>query len=104
MIRRLFFILSLVAMFGLGQQGVALHAISHLADGQNESQQRDKSLPHSQSCEKCGVYAELGSAVTSGYTLPVLPDQPHEILIERDINRASRQTFQYAARAPPILD
>lgn len=103
MIHRLLLILSLVAMFGLGQQGVAAHAISHLADGQNESQQHDKQLPHSQSCEKCVVYAELGSAVASGYALPVLLDQLHETLIDRDYNRASRHTFQYAARAPPAL-
>lgn len=46
------------------QQGAALHALSHLAEGapaQSQSQQ-EKHLPHSPACDKCVAYAGMGSA------------------------------------------
>lgn len=102
MIRRFLFILSLVAVFGLGQQGAAAHAISHMADGQGESQQH-KQLPHSQNCEKCVVYAQLGSAIDTEHTLLLLAVQHQQTPQKHGVHRASRHTAQYAARAPPVL-
>jgi hypothetical protein len=102
MLRRLILIVSLITAFGLGQQGAAVHAISHLADAQGESQQH-KHAPLSHACEKCVVYAQLGSAVGVEYALLVLADQQQQITIEYGVHRASHHSSQYAARAPPQL-
>ncbi len=41
------------------QQGSTAHAFSHLFAEQGQ----DKQTPHSQTCEKCASYAQLGSAL-----------------------------------------
>ena len=99
MLRRLILILSLITAFGLGQQGVAVHAISHLADEQSE---QHKNAP-AQACEKCTVYAQLGSAAGVEYTLFLLDSEQQQSAFEHVIHRASQHTSQYAARAPPQL-
>jgi hypothetical protein len=61
--RRLFFFALLAALLFFGQQGAAVHAISHLAENLPGQTQQDKNLPHSPACDKCVVYAGVGSAV-----------------------------------------
>lgn len=102
MLRRLLLVFSLISVFGLGQQGAAVHAISHWADEQNQSQQNKKDH-HLSFCDKCVVYAALDSAADSS---PIAFDpqaalQTHFIAANK--HRASRHLHHYAARAPPNL-
>lgn len=100
MLRRFLLILSLALLFGLGQQGAAVHAISHFADAQSESQQ-DKKAPHLSFCDKCMVYASLGNAVGSHHQVFAAPAEHCAQFIESGIRRCSDPTLHYAARAPP---
>lgn len=102
MLRRLLLILSLVFLFGLGQQGAAVHAISHFADERGESQQ-DKKAPHLSFCDKCMVYASLGNAVGSHHQVFAVSASHPAPFIESGIRRCSELTLHYAARAPPRL-
>lgn len=101
MLRRLLLTLTLALLFGLGQQGAATHAISHLADWQQD-QQQDKS-GHAPVCDKCVVYAELASALAgSVFTPPPIP-QVHTVHVPLWVHADSTLHFPYAARAPPVL-
>lgn len=100
MLRRMFLIATLALLFGLGQQGAAVHAISHLADWQ--ARQHDQTLPDAdQSCEQCVAYAKLSAALGSPGLQPASPclalfSQPparHSV--------AGTTATGYAARAPP---
>jgi hypothetical protein len=101
MLRRLFMILTLSLLFALGQQGAAMHAVSHLADVQ-EQQKSDKSHTNA-ACDQCLTYAKLSSALgSSGFApLPVALSTP-------DYDRSGRSAessplHAYGARAPPYL-
>ena len=98
MLRRLFLTLTLALLFGLGQQGAAVHAISHLT----EQQQRDKS-DISPVCDKCVAYAQLGSALGSKtFSLPRLT-AAHTPYAEQPVHVAAALHSSYQARAPPVL-
>ncbi len=102
MLRRLFLTLTLALLFGLGQQGALVHAVGHLADLQQHDRQQDKSH-HNSVCDKCVVYAELGSAVGSAsFDLPTASSSPVSILT---CTLRSRSILHqpYTARAPPLL-
>jgi hypothetical protein len=101
MFNRLILILSLVFLFGFGQQAAVVHAVSHLADVQESSPH--KQLPHSQSCEKCVVYAQLGSTIDVEHVLLLLNGEHQKMFLERGVHRALQHNSQYAARAPPAL-
>jgi hypothetical protein len=60
-------LLHLAIAFALlfAQQGAALHALSHLADGATTHSEQEKHLPHAPVCDKCVAYAAMGSAATS---------------------------------------
>lgn len=101
MLRRLLLTLTLALLFGLGQQGAAVHAISHLAESQ-QKQPQDKSS-HAPLCDKCVVYAELASAV-AGSIFALLPaTQAYTASIGQSLRAESAPHFPYAARAPPVL-
>lgn len=100
MLRRLFLTISLALLFGLGQQGVAVHAISHLADEQRESQHDQKSH-HLSFCDKCVVYAELAGAVGAGSPFLPAADVRHVLVDHRRYAAASFALHPYSARAPP---
>ena len=102
MLGRLFLVLSLVFLFGFGQQGAAVHAISHLNDEQGESQQ-NKQSHHGTFCDKCAVFAALNSVVGTNQISFGLPAGVQALFIESGIHRLSAHTHHYAARAPPIL-
>lgn len=97
--RRLFFIVSIALLFSLGQQGVAVHAISHLAE-QHET--HNKGEPQHQVCDKCVVYAGLAAAVTSG-ALWILPAGVLQSLASKLWTAVPRSpSLYYSARAPPL--
>lgn len=102
MFRRLFLVLSLAFLFGLGQQGAAVHAISHFADEQSQSRQ-DNKAHHAAFCDKCVTYASLGSAVGSNSVAfaPQTNHQSHNI--ECGTLRFVDHAHHYAARGPPSL-
>ena len=102
MLRRLFLILTLALLFGLGQQGAAVHAISHLADAQGESQP-DKKAPHLSFCDKCVVYASLGHALGTQHLVFAAPADHFAPFGESGMRRGADPVHHYAARAPPSL-
>lgn len=102
MIRRIFLVLSLALLFGFGQQGAAVHAVSHLADWQLKQQQPDKGQ-HETPCDKCVVYAELGSAVgTQAVALPSL-ENSYQQHAQYQLRAGHASGHSYSARAPPFL-
>ena len=103
MMRRLLLIVSLAMLFGLGQQGAAVHAISHLADQRQESQQHNKKSHQLSFCDQCAAYANLGSAIDAevadfaclaGHSILSIAGAPL---------RLSGHNRHYSARAPPAL-
>lgn len=100
MLRQLLLILSFAFLFGLGQQGAATHAISHLADWQ---EQQPDQAPHNPHCEECVAYAGLASALTSqAFVLAVVAPsfEPYAALTP---STPGTTPLHYSARAPPVL-
>lgn len=101
MLRRMLLIFTLAFLFGLGQQGAAMHAISHHADGQE--QQQDKKTHSTAACEQCVVYANLASAVPSStFVLPPVMGG-HVIIATHPVATDSFYLLAYSARAPPVF-
>jgi len=97
---RLFQPLFLAFALLFAQQGGAAHALRHALEDLTQ-QQEDKQVPHSDTCEKCATYAQLGSALNVGaydFTPPVLF---HEMVQQRTIAFRSVPVLAAAARAPP---
>jgi hypothetical protein len=85
------------------QQGAAVHALSHLAEHLPSHSQQDKQLPHSPACDKCVVYAGIGSAITSS-SLNIPAEALHfRHVAPRRASILSRPARVYLARAPPTL-
>jgi len=102
MLRRVFLVLTLALLFGLGQQGAAVHAISHLADWQQNQQQPDKGQ-HETTCDKCVTYAQLGSAVGSQHFALPTPQHSYHRHAPRAMRAGFSSSYSYSARAPPTL-
>ena len=101
--RRIIFHFWLAFLLLFAQGGATAHAISHFADRAPVQSQNDKQLPHSSVCDKCVVYAEVGSAVLAKalFFSPAQHDVApalhlHEVLI-------SASHYAYSSRAPPRL-
>ena len=102
MLRRLILTLVLAFMFGLGQQGAAVHEISHYADINPSSQQQDKA-PHSPLCEKCLSYSGMASAVGVSHYAPPMLTAGFEPFSYHSSNHLSPISAAYSARAPPVF-
>ena len=63
--RTLFFPLLLAVALLFAQQVGAAHALHHALENFAQ-QQEDKQTPHSDTCEQCAAYAQLGSALSVG--------------------------------------
>lgn len=97
----LFLLLAFALLFA--QQGAAVHAVSHLAGSMPGHSQQDKQLPHSPACEKCVVYAGVGSAVAaSGLNLPPASTAAAHFVFE-PADRLAQPCCHYLSRAPPAL-
>ena len=84
------------------QRGAAAHALSHYSDGQ--SAPADKHLPHSKSCDKCAIYAELsGAAPVAAPVVFHILDSVTESFSFLLRYSPSTTVWAYAARAPPYL-
>lgn len=101
MLRRMLLIFTLAFLFGLGQQGAAMHAIAHYADVQE--QQQDKKTHSTAACEQCAAYANLAGAVPSStFVLPSVTGR-HVIVATHTFAADSFYLLAYSARAPPVL-
>ena len=103
-LRRLrFAFIALVAVLCLlgVQQAGAFHGLSHLADENAAGTQ--KHLPHSKSCDKCMVYAEVsGAGPTTTHPALQVPSQ-FVVLAAAALKLFPSLTLPaYSARAPPL--
>lgn len=84
----------------LAQQGGVVHALRHaLAE---QSQQQDKQTPHSNACEQCTSYSQLGSALNSSlfsFDLLALLTQK---LAQHHFAVHTQHTLTATARDPPV--
>lgn len=103
MLRRYLLSLSLILLFAFGQQGAAIHEISHYADLSAAQQQQDKSTAHTSFCDKCLVYGELASAINVAYFSPALLSHQFETTQHYAASPCHPATDAYSARAPPVL-
>ncbi len=101
---RLLFPLWLAFVLLFAQQGAALHALSHFADGVPSQSQQEKHLPHSPACDKCVVYAGIGSAAPS--SPPVFAAQETAAVLATVLFLLffSAPLYSYLSRAPPRLN
>jgi len=100
---RLLFSLWLAFALLFAQQGAALHALSHFADSVPAKSQQEKHLPHSPACDKCVVYAGIGSAAPS-LQLEFATQKTTDILAAvLFLLFFSAPLRTYLSRAPPSL-
>lgn len=102
MLRRLILSLALTVLFALGQQGAAVHEISHYADLLPTHQQQDKA-PHGAVCDQCLSYGKLASAVGVSSFVPPASIAQFALHAPLSASDASQTFLPYAARAPPRL-
>lgn len=98
--RLMFFLLLTLALL-FAQQGAVLHALGHFAE--NHPAQQEKHLPHSPACDKCVVYAGIGSAAVSA--VPLIAKMEATALYAVVLLAAlflAPSRF-YSSRAPPRL-
>ena len=99
MFRRLILTLTLAFLFGIGQQGVIAHQISHLDDLAPASHQQDKSA-HSV-CDECVGHSALAFAIGVAQFKPYIAKSSFEPLSYLVVQSSSRTLPTYLARAPP---
>ena len=98
--RAIFFPLLLALALLFAQQAGATHALRHALENLMQ-QQEDKQAPHSNTCEQCSAYAQLGSALNVGaydFTPLLVSD---ETVQQRIISFRSIRTLPAVARGPP---
>lgn len=100
---RLLPILWLAFILLFAQQGAALHALSHLADGRAGQSQQEKQLPHSPVCDKCMVYAGVAGAATSTPSPFTVPGAVHVFIATNFLPFLSAPLRAYFSRGPPHL-
>lgn len=94
--------LPLLCIFSLlfAQQAGAAHAVHHAFEDLT-NQQQDKQAPHSDACEQCANYAQLGSALNVGAYEFTPPVESGEAIQHRAIAFRSIPVLAAAARGPP---
>ena len=98
--RVIFFPLLLAFALLFAQQVGATHALHHALENLTQ-QQEDKQSSHSNTCEQCAAYAQLGSALNVGthdLTLLLVSD---EMVQHHAISFPSLHTLPAVARGPP---
>ena len=99
--RAIFFPLLLAFVLLFAQQAGAMHALHHAPEDLTQQQDEDKQAPHSDGCQKCADYAQLGSALSVGtydFTPLLLSNETiqHPTIAFRSIH-----VLAAAARGPP---
>jgi hypothetical protein len=90
---------SLALLFA--QQGATLHALSH--SFAEQTQKKDKQLPHSPACEHCTSDAQFGSALNSGYFDFELHSSRVQTLAQHQYTYYTRHSLPGIARGPPLI-
>ena len=98
--RIILFPLFLVLALLFAQQAGASHALRHALEDLTQ-QQEDKQAPHSDTCEKCADYAQLGSALNVAVHDFIPLAVSDETAQHRSISFRSIRFLAAAARAPP---
>jgi hypothetical protein len=95
-------LLILLCIFSLlfAQQAGAAHAVHHAFEDLTH-QQEDKQTPHSDACEQCANYMQLGSALNVGAYEFTPPVESGEAIEHRTIAFRSIPVLAAAARGPP---
>ena len=92
----------LLLIFALlfAQQAGAAHTLHHALEDL-APHQGDKQAPHSDNCDQCAKYAQLGSALSVGVYDFTPPPAPKETIQHPAIEFRSIQVLAAAARGPP---
>lgn len=98
---RLFLPVFLAFVLLFAQQGGVVHALRHaLAE---QSQHQDNQTPHSNACEQCTSYSQLGSALNSShFSFDLLASLTQE-LAQHHVAVHTQQTLIATARGPPAF-
>ena len=100
MFRRVFIHLFLAFLLLFAQGGAIAHSVSHLV----APSQSDKQLPHSPVCDKCVVYAEVGSAISVNATTFVVQQFDAIASLPAPSVVLANLTYRcHSPRAPPNL-
>ena len=100
--RTVFFPLLFALALLFAQQAGAVHVISHALEHLTQ-QQKDKDAPHSDACEQCENYAQLGSALNSAIHSFAVITVPAEVVRHISTTPRSIHVLSAAARGPPAL-
>lgn len=85
----------------LAQQGGVMHSVRHVLA--EPSQQQDKQTPHSNECEQCTSYSQLGNALNSSlYAFDLLASLTQE-LAQHHVAVHAQHTLTATARGPPVF-
>ena len=85
----------------LAQQGGVMHSVRHVLAEQ--SQQQDKKTSHSNECEQCTSYSQLGSALNSSlHSFDLLASLTQE-LAQHHVAVHTQHTLTATARGPPAF-
>ena len=98
--RAVFFPLLLAFVLLFAQQAGVVHTLSHALEKQT---QHDKQAPHSDVCEQCAAYAQLGNALSSVIHSFAAIAIPAEAVQHRSTALRSIHILAATARGPPAL-
>jgi len=93
-------LLALVLLFA--QQGGTLHTLGHVFADQNKQQQH-KQAPHTNDCEQCTTYAQLGSALNNGFMSFELGLSLIQLSAHNSSPLLIRHSLPVFARGPPAF-
>lgn len=93
--------LALLLLFA--QQGALLHALSHVPGPLPAQSQPDKQLPHSQACDKCVVYGQLGAGVAATPLVILVQHGAVALVAVLPAIHFASILRAYFSRAPPRL-
>ena len=98
-------VLPLLCIFSLlfAQQAGAAHAVHHAFEDLTHQQEDKKNAPHSDACEQCANYMQLGSALNVGAYEFTPPVESGEAIQHCTIAFRSIPVLAAAARGPPCF-
>jgi hypothetical protein len=101
MLRRYFIYFTFALLFVLTQQAALTHEISHISDVQQSSQKQDKTT-HTNFCEKCLSFSDLGHSIASKHISFALSVLNFDFRSHFSLQPLSSTYAVYSARAPPL--
>ncbi len=103
MLHKMIFTFALAFLLGFTQQSALLHATSHLADLDADSQQQDQAPTHSAACDQCLSASHAAGAIGSSFVF-MLEKATHVAPASPAPGHLAYRFIQpYSARAPPRL-